>query len=186
MIYPDFKPWAKISRLNRPIIVTEKIDGTNGIIYISEDFTQVVAGSRTQWLTPEHDNYGFASWVRGHRDELLGLGAGYHYGEWWGHGIQRGYGLPAGHRRFSLFNVQRWSDEFGKDAVKRPSCCHTVPVLYNGKFDQQMIETSLTLLRLRGSQAVPFMNPEGIVVYHTHANTAFKVTLEHDEQGKSE
>ena len=37
MELPEFKPWPKIARLNRTVIVTEKIDGTNGIIHVAED-----------------------------------------------------------------------------------------------------------------------------------------------------
>jgi hypothetical protein len=33
----DFVPFQKIPRLSREIIVTEKIDGTSGTIYIGDD-----------------------------------------------------------------------------------------------------------------------------------------------------
>jgi hypothetical protein len=79
--------------------------------------------SRSRWITPDDDNFGFAAWVEANRDELLTLGPGRHFGEWWGSGIQRGYGLPKGEKRFSLFNVSRWGES-------RPACCHVVPVLY--------------------------------------------------------
>ncbi|MCJ7726507.1 MAG: hypothetical protein MUP76_09000, partial [Acidimicrobiia bacterium] len=47
----------------------------------------------SRWITPEVDNYGFARWVKDHEEELrTGLGAGLHFGEWWGQGIQRRYG----------------------------------------------------------------------------------------------
>ncbi len=32
-----------------------------------------------------------------------------YFGEWWGSGVQRGYGLQKGDKRFSLFNVSRWA-----------------------------------------------------------------------------
>ena len=35
MTEPEFKPWPKISRYNRDIVITEKIDGTNGAIHIA-------------------------------------------------------------------------------------------------------------------------------------------------------
>jgi hypothetical protein len=60
-----------------------------------------------------------------HRDDLLTLGPGRHFGEWWGAGIQRRYGLTE--KRFSLFNVTRWGEA-------RPACCHVVPTLYRGPF----------------------------------------------------
>ena len=90
----DFVAFPKIARLNREIVITEKIDGTNASIYVSEKDGAVYAGSRTRWITPEDDNFGFARWVRDHADELrTGLGFGVHFGEWWGAGIQRRYGL---------------------------------------------------------------------------------------------
>lgn len=172
-----FRPFPKIARLNREIVITEKIDGTNASIYIGEDGA-FLAGSRTKWLSVEDDNFGFARWALDNKEDLLNLGAGHHFGEWWGKGIQRGYGLTE--RRFSLFNVSRWADD-----ELRPNCCHVVPVLYQGMFSESAIEKSLCTLRLYGSSAVQgFMKPEGIAVYHTAANTLFKVTLEKDEKPK--
>lgn len=178
--YPDpvFEGFPKMARLNRDIIVTEKIDGTNAQIFIGEDRTTLLAGSRTRWITPGNDNYGFARWCEDHKDSLLKLGPGRHFGEWWGGGIQRRYGLTE--KRFSLFNTFRWSDP-----IARPACCHVVPVLYQGPYSQ--FEIDVTLAKLRGgSVAAPgFMDPEGIVIFHTAANAMFKVTLKNDEQPKS-
>src|SRR5258708_1600570 len=121
-----FHEFPKIARLSRDCIITEKIDGTNAQVVVLED-GRVLAGSRSRFLTKETDNFGFHLWVTQHEDELRGLGPGRHYGEWWGSGIQRGYGLRKGEKRFSLFNVSRWGTE-------RPTCCHVVPVLYMGPF----------------------------------------------------
>lgn len=175
---PDFVGFPKIARLSREIIVTEKIDGSNGVVYISDD-GDVLAGSRTQWLIAS-DNFGFAKWVQEHKDELRLLGPGHHYGEWWGSGIQRGYGLPKGERRFSLFNTAKWSD-----SATRPACCHVVPILYRGPFFTTQIEAQLELLVQIGSAAAPgFMKPEGIVVFHPQGNVGFKKTIEKDEEWK--
>ena len=87
----EFVEFAKMARLNREVIVTEKIDGTNACVGISED-GRIFAGSRSRWITPQDDNFGFAAWVQAHRDQLLTLGPGRHFGEWWGAGIQRRYG----------------------------------------------------------------------------------------------
>lgn len=175
----EFKEFPKIHRLNREIIVTEKLDGTNACVIITED-GQFGCQSRNRLITPDNDNMGFARWAYEHKDELMKLGKGYHFGEWWGSGIQRGYGLPSGEKRFSLFNTFRWSQQ-----DVRPSCCEVVPVLYQGLFNQEMIDWCITELRHTGSRAVPFMNPEGIVVFHTASNSGYKITLEHDEQPKS-
>lgn len=175
----EFRKFDKIARLSREMVITEKIDGTNGLIAIGED-GEFQVGSRNQWITPEKDNAGFARWAYEHKDELMGLGAGFHYGEWWGRGIQRGYGTNE--KRFSLFNTFKWSDELGV----RPACCHVVPVLYTGVFDTIRVETVLEHLRLNGSVAAPgFMNPEGVVIYHTAGRMYFKKTLVGDEQPKS-
>lgn len=180
-----FESFSKIPRLSRQCIVTEKIDGTNGQILITEE-KQLWVGSRNQWIsTPDcriqTDPFGFSRWVAEHEDELIeGLGIGRHFGEWWGSGIQRGYGLQKGEKRFSLFNTSRWSD----DAV-RPKCCKVVPTLYAGMFDTSIIQDCLNRLRESGSIAAPgFMRPEGVVIYHVAANSMFKKTIEKDEEPK--
>lgn len=173
-IFPAF---PKIPRLRRAIVVTEKIDGTNALVSIDEAGV-VRAGSRSRWITPEADNFGFAAWVAKHADELRALGPGHHYGEWWGAGIQRRYGLAE--RRFSLFNVGRWQGE------PLPACCGLVPVLAEGVGDH-VVEQALARLRAEGSIAAPgFMRPEGVVVYHSAARSLFKVLLEGDEMPKGE
>jgi hypothetical protein len=174
---PEFVAFPKMARLQREIIVTEKIDGTNAQVWIGDDGTEIRAGSRTRWITPGDDNFGFAAWVEAHRDELLTLGPGRHFGEWWGQGIQRKYGQDR--KRFSLFNVSRWADE-------RPACCAVVPILYRGMFSEPEIDLALTKLRCEGSVAAPgFDKPEGIVVFHVAANSGFKRTIEKDDEPKS-
>lgn len=168
---PPFEAFESIARLSRNCIITEKIDGTNAQICVLED-GRVLAGSRNRWITPDDDNYGFAQWVYDHTDELrVGLGFGKHYGEWWGAGIQRRYGMPG--KRFSLFNVGRWGD-----ADVRPKCCHVVPVLFEGIFTSDAVDTALAELAANGSAAAPgFMDPEGVVVYVSAARKLFKKTL---------
>lgn len=172
----EFVEFPKMPRLSREIIVTEKIDGTNAQVHITDD-GRILAGSRTRWITPEADNFGFAAWVRDNSADLLTLGPGSHFGEWWGAGIQRRYGLTE--KRFSLFNVGRWGE-------LRPACCHVVPVLYRGNFDTAAIEECLNRLRAEGSVAAPgFMNPEGVVVFHLAGRVGFKKTLHKDELPKA-
>lgn len=172
-----FKGFPKIARLSREIIVTEKLDGTNAQICIT-DGGQFLAGSRTRWITPENDNYGFARWAYENKDELMQLGVGSHFGEWWGQGIQRNYGLAE--KRFSLFNTYRWNKD-----TPPPLCCQTVPVLYQGVMDEFCIGKALDDLDTYGSAAAPgFMKPEGIIIYHTAAGICFKKTIEKDEQPK--
>ena len=137
-----------------------------------------MVGSRSRWITPEQDNFGFAGWAYFHKDELLTLGTGFHYGEWWGLGIQRNYGQKE--KRWSLFNVSRWSD----DSV-RPKCCGVVPILGQGIFTTQLVEAAISQLREKGSAAAPgFMKPEGVVIYHVQGRLMFKKTLEKDDEWK--
>jgi hypothetical protein len=176
-IMADFVGFPKMARYSREVIVTEKIDGTNAQICITED-GEFLVGSRKRWITPEKDNHGFARWAYDHKEELMGLGVGRHFGEWWGSGIQRGYGLQKGEKRFSLFNVSRWRDE-------RPACCGIVPILWEGNFDDLDVNQIMENLHYTGSQASPgYMNPEGIVIFHTKGNVGFKKTFENDDTGK--
>lgn len=180
----EFTGFNKIARLSRMMTITEKIDGSNASIFIGED-GEFLAGSRTRWITPEDDNFGFARWAYEHKDELLALGAGHHFGEWWGAGIQRKYGQTEKH--WSLFNVSKWLEDFDNSKPLCPACCRVVPVLYRGMFDTAFINSTMTLLGGTGSQAAPgFMNPEGVVIYHEAARILFKKTFENDESGKGQ
>lgn len=200
----DFQPWPKIARLFRDCVITEKLDGTNAAIAVrpldqvphwqldppvlfAPDALQCVvvgdwvvhAQSRSRVITPEFDNFGFATWVRENAIDLANtLGEGVHFGEWWGRGIQRGYDQTT--KRFSLFNTKRWAD------VNSP-LVDAVPVIYSGPFSEHSVMKSLTILERGGSFAAPgFMDPEGVVVYHSASNQMFKVTLKNDGHPKGQ
>ena len=196
----EFTPYPKTPRLKRDIVITEKIDGTNAQIVITpftlsdcNDLNTVAVlpkdqhptgltmrvGSRSRWITPGKttDNYGFAGWCLDNADELFNLGEGQHFGEWYGQGIQRGYGLD--HRRFALFNTARW----GAHNPNTPKCCEAVPVL--ATCGMEHVNHVMSALGAEGSIAVPgFMNPEGIIVYHTASKQNFKVLFENDHLPK--
>ena len=181
-------------------MVTEKIDGTNAQVHIvkyddplwddeeygnlSHDSHYVVArdydkelymfaGSRKRYVTPDDDNHGFARWVTDNADELFKFGPGRHYGEWWGLGIQRGYGLEE--KRLSMFNP-KWADQ-------GPSCVTSTPILMDDCPDLGSAGyLCMKDLNDYGSKASPgFMDPEGVVVFHTAANQMFKQTFDYDE-----
>lgn len=198
----EFKEWPKTPRLMRNITITEKIDGTNaaiGIVFYeaapdnpddsiiafvtsADGIYGVYAQSRTRLITPgkQTDNYGFAGWVQLHAVELVSvLGEGLHYGEWWGNGIQRKYGMSE--KRFSLFNTARFK------GLETTLSLDVVPVLYDGPNDTYAITQALQTLRNHGSVAAPgFMSPEGICVYQQASRTVSKVTLDHNDAGKWE
>lgn len=200
----EFQKWPSIARLNRGMVITEKIDGTNAAIIISEpnpnfgEYPLIVKGpddnryglaaqSRKRLITPDSDNFGFAAWAFENAEILVDhLGTGRHFGEWWGSGIQRGYGLSKGEKRFSLFNVHKWKgvNYLPGTFSDLPELC-VVPTLSTYNFDTNKIRETMAKLQIEGSMASPgFMNPEGIVVFHTVASALFKVTFEGDELGK--
>lgn len=177
----EFEAFPKIPRLNREMVITEKIDGTNAAVIITED-GEVGAQSRNRLITPKDDNYGFAGWVSRNSEVLADtLGPGRHFGEWWGSGIQRKYGLTGSDKRFSLFNSARWDDA----DLSYVDGLSVVPVLWTGTFDNTAISAQIVLLRMFGSVASPgFMRPEGVVVWQSASRTMFKVTVDGDDAPK--
>jgi len=190
-----FIEFNKIARLSRMMTITEKIDGTNSQVYITEssdedteyclfkkDGLSLYAGSKSRLLIPskEKDNFGFAKWVQSNAEELITLGIGRHFGEWWGKGIQRKYEQTENY--WSLFNTSKWLDNFDNTKPLCPSCCKVVPVLYRGMFDTNEINATLVFLLSNGSMAAPgFLKPEGVVIYHEASGIYFKKTFENDE-----
>ena len=154
----EFKAWEKIPRENPfKVTITEKIDGTNACVII-QDGQIVGVQSRKRLITPEDDNYGFAAWVHQNSDDLLGLGDGYHYGEWAGLGIQKNpHNLDK--KYFFLFNTFRWNE----NNPSRPQCCKVVPILFEGVIDNNTIEEVLNKLKLDAKEDE---TPEGVIVYY--------------------
>lgn len=213
----EFTKYPKTPRLFRNCVITEKIDGTNAAVVIEkgrretwnvfgggpeikavfdDDYVYYVgAQSRNRMITPEVDNAGFAKWVEANADSLVKLlGPGVHFGEWWGQGIQRGYGLD--HKRFSLFNTGRWSKndllQKGLDLkIEVPESLDVVPVLYQGTFNTAIVENTLDYLGVVGSVAANRVyggkwKAEGVVVYHAASGQVFKALVENDELPKGQ
>ena len=184
----EFIEFKKIPRLSREVILTEKIDGTNGVIHIGES-GEFLVGSRTRWIDEHTDNHNFWHWCMENKTDLSNLGIGAHYGEWWGNGIQRGYNLPKGEKRFSLFNCRRWVKDRTQPLLEKqeycPECCYVVPILWTGIFDTLEIDKVLDKLSQNGSMAsLGYKLPEGIVIYHKAANMYFKKTILKDTEWK--
>lgn len=205
------KRWPKIARLTSPVIVTEKLDGTYGAVEIEktdldpvitdvdqpwfyeqvvdgDDYYIVRAHSKSRVLAPgKDDNFDFAQWVWDHALELVKLlGPGLHHGEWWGGGINRGYGLLKGDRNFSLFDFQN-SFHLGQATSLNPQIpgLRVVPIIMSlDEIDGDSIDSVLHMLELTGSYAeVGFKPAEGVVVYNTYGMPIVKATL--DNQPKS-
>ena len=169
----EFQGWPKIPRLFKDMVITEKIDGTNAQIFISDDGHIVVAGSRKRWLHVGNDNHDFGKWVDENKHGLSDiLGPGRHFGEWWGQGIQRHYDMD--HKVFSLFNTGKWGGMLELDG----QLC-SVPVLDVWTFNTHRILATAGALKASGSKASPgFMRPEGVCVFHVAANQIFKYPFE--------
>jgi hypothetical protein len=160
----EFKDFGKTPRFRTiQAIVTEKIDGTNAQIYVPANPEEpILAGSRNRWITPGKttDNFGFAAWVEEHAAAFRRLGPGRHFGEWYGAGVGRRYGLD--HKRFALFDVHRFAEGLPEGL---PGNVELVPVLYRGPVDIRAIEQATANLYATGSVAVPgWMKPEGVVI----------------------
>ena len=166
----EFISYPKTPRLENTVCcLTEKIDGTNAQVVITPE-GEVLAGSRNRWIVPGDDNFGFAAWVYEHAEELRTLGVGQHFGEWWGRGIGRNYGVDF--RKFSLFNVWRERESL-------PACVDVVPVLYKGGFDSGKIAAVQEALVQGGSVAAPgFMRVEGMVLTVGRGSGPMKIILD--------
>jgi len=200
-VQEGYPAWGSTPRLHRGYIVTEKIDGTNGLISIEvvdptsvgstglavvvqtgEATYLVRAGSRTRWLGDGQENHGFWAWVKENALTLVNdLGEGLHYGEWFGKGINSGYGLDE--KYFALFNSHRWEGS----SFTTPNLT-VVPVLHKGDNAanlNEVVENLIADLATFGSHARPGALAEGIIIFHVASGQKFKVTIQNDEKPKS-
>jgi hypothetical protein len=169
---PEFVPWPKIPRLFKTMVITEKIDGTNACVVIDKS-GDIWCQSRTRYITPDDDHHGFAKWAYNNSKGLYEtLGPGRHFGEWWGRGINRGYGCQKEERYFSLFNTKKWSYLYNESPVDGLT---SVPILYTGDFDTATVFNYADFLTTNGSFAKPgYMRPEGVCIFHEAAGKIFK------------
>lgn len=209
----EFRNYGKIPRwVNEHVWVSEKIDGSNSCVVI-EPLTEpefdalfkdlggyvavvqwddaaygVRAQSRNKFITPGKgtDNFGFAAYVQEHALALAKvLGVGYNYGEWYGSGIQSGYGLMNGEKHFALFPTHRISvtaDNYAS-LLMIPGL-EVAPELYEGPFGEgNCIEDCLNTLREHGSfaySAQGFDRPEGVVVQFKLSGARYKAFIHED------
>jgi hypothetical protein len=176
-----FEAFPKIDRYtNEAYTITEKIDGTNACVVFDEE-GWILTQSRNRVILPGNDNAGFAEWAHRCREGLFNLlGPGRHYGEWWGLGIQRGYGQMR--RRFSLFNTHRWSEWQNGGSVELGDVkIDSVPVLSTNTLDRldDGVTSAWYQLETQGSVAAPgYMNPEGAMIYLHRLGRYLKAPLD--------
>ncbi len=194
-----YKPYPKTTRLYSPVTITEKVDGTCGVIMITDDPTNVYqdyatteamwqevddeifdrrywvgAGSKARQLAPTKlaDNYGFCRWVHDNaRSLVIDLGLGVHHGEWAGKGIQRNYGLDA--KYFFLFNTRRFAD--AEEMFETENLCMVPLLLRDTEFTDLVVSTCAYDLTTNGSRINSFPKSEGICIFWQHDNSIKKV-----------
>ncbi len=191
----DFKGWGFTTRENKNKTITEKIDGTNGCIVIYNG--KVSAQSRKRIITPDDDNYGFARWVYDNAGALMDtLGFGYHYGEWFGEGIQKNpLGIEG--KRFALFHPTKYTEANGFELSKVDGL-ETVPLLHHGQCDvwtipnimqdldtygSKVVGAARTAINVPGIEEVAFhraADAEGIIIWNNETKTRTKMLLEND------
>lgn len=111
-----------------------KLHGTNAGIQIDPDGV-VTAFSRTQIITPQQDNYGFASWVDSKQEYFAKLADDKPfviYGEWCGPGIQNRVGISKiPNRIFAVFGIRSLNDDhFESRAFVLESMLSSIPDLH--------------------------------------------------------
>jgi hypothetical protein len=153
-----FTEFDKISRLNREVIVTEKIDGTNGQVHIRP----AAGDSLEMGYDTQIDVNGEPHYIR----------AGLSEKRW---------------SLFNVGRWRDPCDMLAPaSAVLVPQCCNVVPIIAVGTgFDA--VYQAIKDLRDKGSYAAPgFTKPEGVVAFHTHSRALFKMTIEKDTEHKWE
>ena len=166
----EFKAWPKIARgKGQHVTISEKLDGTNAcVIIIDGELTGVQ--SRKRLLTLDNDNYGFCKWAYENKEKLEELGDGYHYGEWYGEGIQKNHHKKDG-KYFALFNTFRWTET----PLPIELNLEIVPILYVGPVDDINIENAMLSLELQAKELD--YTPEGVVAYYHNTKTYEKYTF---------
>ena len=189
----QFKGWGSTTRENKNKTITEKLDGTNACIIIYNG--QVQAQSRKRMITPDDDNFGFAKWVYDNAGVLTDtLGYGYHYGEWFGEGIQKNpLGIEG--KRFALFHPTKYSEANGYE-LNKIGGLETVPLLHHGQCDLYTIVDVMEDLNEYGTKVVgakreikelPWgdtyeraVDAEGIIIWNNETQTRTKMLLKDD------
>ena len=86
---------------------TVKLHGTNAGVSFNTETGEIIAQGRNRVLTLEHDNFGFALWVKSKEDHFRAVFKTFStdtkyvivFGEWAGPGIQKGVGISGIERK---------------------------------------------------------------------------------------
>lgn len=209
----EFVPFPKIPRLNRSMVVSEKIDGTNAAILIVANADidhidrqngsplQLFAGDAANLVAQTDTHFVFAQ----SRNKFITPGKStdnYGFAGWVQRNAEALVALLGEGRHYGEWWGSGIQSAYGLNGGdKRFSLFNTgrwvaadlpnnfglgvVPVVYEGPFDNETINDVIDNLRAHGSWAAPgFMRPEGVVVYQVASRTSFKVTLEGDAAPK--
>lgn len=186
----QFKGWGSTPRFHKGLTITEKIDGTNACIVIWDG--KVQAQSRKRMITPDDDNYGFAKWVYDNAGVLTDtLGYGYHYGEWFGEGIQKNpLGIEG--KRFALFHATKYTEDNGYE-LNKVDGLETVPLLFHGQAQFDTLAEVIHGLSAFGSRVQGAQthwdegltmdvaaDAEGVIVWHKETQQKYKILLKDD------
>ena len=173
----EFKAWGKITRGKGQVVtITEKLDGTNACIIIKEGKI-IGVQSRTRLITPEDDNYGFAKWVYTNQEQLELLGDGYHYGEWYGEGIQKNHHKKDS-KYLALFNTFRFHE---KNPLPKGVNIEIVPILFIGALENVNIDD--IMVNLTQASHIEEYIAEGVIIYY-HNTKAFEKYTFKNVKGK--
>lgn len=132
----------KVLKPGEPVIVTEKIHGTNSRFVFNSADNKFKIGSRTRWVNPAgtvwlgatEDNSNIERWCRAHPDTIL-------YGETYGRIASLKYGLAHKARfiGFAALTGDKWWNQHDLFASLATYGVPTVPILYEGPFDPVII-----------------------------------------------
>ncbi len=204
-----FEEWPKIPRYKKELIITEKIDGTNGCVAIEHLSTpELLEHARDNLGKPKgpvaivsgaNDGDFAQALYAGSRNRWLDTsktGDNFGFAKWVEQNAEALVDLGPG-RHFGEWygaGIQRGYDLHERrfvlfnagrwTAETLPACCKVVPVLAQGHdvSPHQVLE----LLRDTGSVAVPrYPKPEGIIIFHTASRQLYKQLLENDDKPKS-
>ena len=203
LVMSNYASFPSIERLeNIYCVISEKVDGTNGLIEINEVFPvgepkeiQIRFGSRNRYITFNNDNADFANFFRHYEARFKDVAADIIlkelevsgetltecqeqyplriYGEWFGSGIQRGYGLKDKFfMPFSTFYAEKLI-EYQVPNIVKPN------IMYTGKFNKLTADMCMNTLAIHGSGIIKdYKRPEGIVIHFPKYNFRLKQTFE--------